>query len=335
MKANAPAKQGDYPASVRDEAVRWLVRLRSGECAEAEREDFELWLRADEGHRKAYEDVEGHWRWMEAFRTRRFRAREEALRYRPPRRSIRLLAGMGAVALLGASLQFTASGSDGWYGMRTTRVTGRGEHEVVSLADGSTLELNTDTVVKTHINRWRRSVELVRGEAYFSVVHEESRPFEVKAGGGVIHDLGTAFDVRVQPERVLVAVDDGSVRVEARDSRVLVAGQQLAYTRSGEFMHVAETPIHDLTAWRRGMVVFRDRPLHEVLDELGRYRDIHVRLAESAPGTRHLSGSFRTDDLDGALRQIAATLSLRLRHAGAADVLLEPFPQPHRRHGTP
>jgi transmembrane sensor len=310
---------------LRNAAVTWLVRLNSRECPEYEHAAFERWLNISEANRRVYNEVEAQWLSMEAFRSRRFRARDEALRYRPPRRAAGRVAELALAASVLAALGLTALSPEGWYGVGTLYQTAKGGHEIVTLADGSTLELNTNSLAKVRINGWRRSVELLRGEAYFKVVHEERRPFLVKAGNGEVRDLGTAFNVYARPDRVEVTVDDGSVQVEAHGSRVLVAGQRLAYGRRGEFLWVEKEKDDDLqaTAWREGQIVFRDRPLEEVLREISRYHDTSVRLADTGLGSLHVSGIFRADDLDGTVNTIAMTLNLHVNRLAQNSIVLE------------
>ncbi len=317
-------KHPESSDKLRDAAVNWLVRLNSKECPESERTAFERWLNADEANRRAYTEVEAHWRWMDAFRLRSFRARDEALSYRPPRRAAGRIAELALAASVLAAIGLTALTPAGWYGVGATYQTARGGHESVILGDGSTLELNTNTIAKVRINRWRRSVELLRGEAYFKVIHDEQRPFVVKAGNGEVRDLGTAFNVYARPERVEVTVDDGSVRVEAHGSRVLVAGQRLAYGRRGEFLALEKEGDEDQpTAWRQGQIVFRDRPLSEVLQEISRYHDTRVRLADEGMGSLHVSGIFRTDDLNSTVDTIAKTLNLHAHRLSQDSIVLE------------
>lgn len=313
----------DDPDRLRDEAVRWQVRLRSGGCDNPERKAFDHWLRASPRHREAYDYAETQWRWMEGFKFRSFRARDEALRYRPPRRSLRKLASVVAASSLLAALGLTAFTPDGWYGVGATYLTAKGGRETVTLADGSRLELNTNTAAKVHINHWLRSVELVRGEAYFHVAHDEDKPFEVRAGAGLVRDLGTAFEVYVQPHRVLVAVDEGSVQVEARGSRVLVAGQQLAYAHRGDFILDTGMDLAALTAWRQGQIVVRDRSLNELLEEIDRYHDTRIRLSNPAQGRLKVSGTFPTGNLESILNTIVMTLPLRVSRSGEAEIVLE------------
>jgi transmembrane sensor len=260
---------------------------------------------------------------MEQFKASNFKTRDEALRIVPgPRLSapaIGRLGRRGAAARLGT----TAVSPEGWYGIREIYIAAKGDRRNVTLADGSRLELNTDSQATVHINRWRRTVELARGEAFFTVFHDPDRPFEVRAENGVIRDIGTEFEVYIQPERVLVAVQEGSVRVEAKSRRDPVADQQIAYTRSGNFEPVAGRDIAGVTAWRRGQLAFRARPLGEVLAEAGRYHDTKIRLTDETLRDLPVSGIFRTANLDAILNTITMTLPVKSVRIGEREILLQ------------
>jgi transmembrane sensor len=310
---------------LRDEAIEWLIRLRAPECSDADRRACDLWLAKSPQHRAAYAQAEMQWQWMEQFKSRRFSAREEALRYRPKKKMVSMPFMVFAVA---ASLLLVcgivAFGPNGWYGVRTSYMAAKGARETVVLDDGSRLELNTDSEIKVRLSRWQRSVELVRGEVFFNVAHDGERPFEVRAAGGRITDIGTAFEVYLQPETVLVAVQEGSVRVDGYGSRNLVAGQQITYNRRGEFSLESAREISELTAWRQGQVVFHDRPLSEVLSEIGRYHDTRIRISDPKQRSLRVSGVFRTARLDAVLDIITTTLPVKAERIGEHEILLKP-----------
>jgi transmembrane sensor len=309
---------------LRDEAIEWLARLRAPSCNEAERRACSLWLAQSPQHRAAYAQAEAQWQWMEQFKSRNFRAREEALRYRPKNKlTPKRLGVFASAAALLLACGMTSFVPGGWYGVRASYQAAKGARESVVLEDGSRLEINSDSEVKVHLNRWRRSVELVRGEVYFNVVHDSERPFEVRARGGHITDIGTEFDVYLQPETVLVAVQEGSVRVDAHGSRDLVAGQQISYNRQGDFAVAPSQNIAELTAWRQGQVIFHDRPLSEVLSEIGRYYDMNIRISDPKQRNLRVSGVFRTANLDATLNIITATLPVKAERIGEHEILLK------------
>src|SRR3979409_493935 len=92
--------------------------------------------------------------------------------------------------------------------------TGIGGHRIVPLVDGSRIELNTATILRTMISKKRRDVWLDRGEAFFEVAHIEASAFVVHAGPRMITVVGTQFSVRRDGDKVTVAVLKGRVRVE-------------------------------------------------------------------------------------------------------------------------
>src|SRR5262249_55442924 len=92
--------------------------------------------------------------------------------------------------------------------------TGIGERSLVVLADGSKLTLNTSSAIHADFTGRERRVTLVRGEAYFDVAKDPTRPFIVTARSRNVIAVGTAFDVRLQDRQVKVTLVEGKVRVE-------------------------------------------------------------------------------------------------------------------------
>ncbi|MGZ8171640.1 MULTISPECIES: FecR family protein [Methylobacter] len=316
MKTTPPS-----PDSVHAQAVDWLLRIRSENCPETERHAFNTWLEESASHRQAYETVLAQWEWMEPFKAMNFPARDAALRYRG--KSPRRLFIYSAAATLLLAMGLTAFMPNGWLGIPHTYVAEKGDRQTVTLADGSRIELNTESEVRVHFNRWQRSVEIIKGEAFFTVNHDAERPFEVRAGSGRIRDIGTAFEVYIKPEHVIVAVQEGIVEVQASGTRELTAGQQLAFSNSGEFQALQAQDVAGLTAWRQGNLVFRNRRLDDVLAEVGRYHDTRVRLHNETLGKLRVSGTFHTAELNDTLNAIAAILPVNIDHVGTHEIVLK------------
>ena len=316
MKTTPPS-----PDSVHAQAVDWQLRIRSENCPETERHAFNTWLEESASHRQAYETVLAQWEWMEPFKAMNFPARDAALRYRG--KSPRRLFIYSAAATLLLAMGLTAFMPNGWLGIPHTYVAEKGDRQTVTLADGSQIELNTESEVRVHFNHWQRSVEIIKGEAFFTVNHDAERPFEVRAGSGRIRDIGTAFEVYIKPEHVIVAVQDGIVEVQASGKRELTAGQQLAFSNSGEFQALQAQDVAGLTAWRQGNLVFRNRRLDDVLAEVGRYHDTRVRLQNETLGKLRVSGTFHTAELGDTLNAIAAILPVNIDHVGTHEIVLK------------
>lgn len=312
--------------ALRDQAIAWLLQVREAPADANLQQAFADWLAADTAHRLAYEQAQAQWAWMERFKDQRFRARDEALRYRPsarhPVQGRLAVCGAAAAILLGVGLALFSP--QGWYGMPHHYSVGKGQKQTIALSDGSSLEMNTDTELRVRFNRHERRVELLRGEAFFNVIHDTERPFVVHAANVSIRDIGTAFDVYRQAEQVSIAVQEGVVEVEGRQQRQqLNAGQQMAIGNDNRFIPLAQADVASATAWRQGLLVFRGRRLAEVLAEIARYHDVQIRLPDQKLAELKVNGSFRTEQLDNMLNAVANLLPLNVKRVGEREIVLE------------
>ncbi|MDD1622596.1 MAG: FecR family protein [Methylococcaceae bacterium] len=310
----------------RDQAIAWLLRLRDAPADTLLEQAFAEWLAANPAHPLAYQQAEAQWAWMDAFKGQGFRARDEALRYRPPvhKPLWRGLAGYGMAATVLLGVGWAMFSPQGWYGLPRSYGTDKGQRQSLALSDGSHLELNTDTEVRVHFNHHQRHVDLVRGEAFFEVGHDVERPFTVHVGNVLIRDIGTAFDVYKQSGQISVAVREGVVEMEGQgERREVSAGQQLAYDNGGRFVEVSQADIASATAWRQGLLLFRGRRLAEVLAEIGRYHDVDIRLPDPKLADLRVNGSFRTEQLDNMLNAVATLLPVNVKRIGEKEIVLE------------
>ncbi|KQS27869.1 FecR family protein [Dyadobacter sp. Leaf189] len=114
-----------------------------------------------------------------------------------------------------ASAQQSQQGAD-----REWIVNNTPRSKLIQLADGSTVFLKPGGAVRYPANFGpdRRDVEL-RGEAFFEVAPDKSKPFYVSAGGTITKVLGTSFSVRAlnAESETVVAVVSGKVNVSRAD----------------------------------------------------------------------------------------------------------------------
>jgi transmembrane sensor len=186
-----------------------------------------------------------------------------------------------------------------------TYATQVGGSQQVRLADGSRMELNTNTRVRAEVTSTSRTVTLDSGEAYFDVVHDEKRPFVVYAGNRRITDLGTRFSVYRKNDDVRVTVQEGRVRVDvlgspAISSPVVAEGGHAVIARGAETLLIAKSPkdISNDLSWRGGMLVFNQQTLSEVAEQFNRYNNQQIVVEGGARRIR-IGGSFRQDNVAG------------------------------------
>ena len=303
-------------AAAPGEAARnWVTRLASGDMDDAEMARFKAWLAADPGHRRAFDEARALWQ--------RAGAVEDVftISHRPWHRRAAIRAGL-AVGALAASLALVVGFDDMTSSLRADYATAAGAQRSVTLADGSTVHLNTDSAIALRFTEGERRVELLRGEALFDVARDSERPFRVLAQGGVTQAIGTAFVVRDEGERVVVSVTAGHVAVTSPEADAAPttatlaakAGERVAYRHSEAPQFVGAVAPADAAPWRDGRLVMEGVPLANAIAELDRYKPGRILLLGDPSRYRPVSGVFALDQLGQALDGLAATHNLQVIH---------------------
>ena len=282
-----------------EEALAWLARLHSGEETDTDWHLYADWKAIDQAHADAAARAEQIWDRLGS-----------ALR--PSRKGGKILGGVGiALLLVGASASLGALGPpSGWF---ADEATGFGERRTVELADGSSIVLDSATSLDIAYSGRERRIVLRDGQVYVTVLPDPARPFIIEAGGGAVQALGTAFNVRMAHDGVRVGVTQHSVRVSAPDtpSVDVEQGQGVGFTR-----RAIDTPapidIAVVTAWTHGEIVFDDRPLGEVVTEIGRYRSGSVVFTDAALKRLTVTGVVNTADTDDFFDALEQTLPVRV-----------------------
>ena len=291
-----------------DEAVTWFAHLREDG---ADRAAFEAWIAASPAHEAAYAKVRRLWQspalsaalghFDQALPTGKTRkpARFHARRWMLAA-SLLLMAGWGLVA---------TGLPERWQADYTTAA---GEQRNITLADGSTVTLNTDSVLALAFDDGQRGVRLLAGEAYFHVQPDSARPFTVQAGPASVRVVGTRFSVRAG-DGTRVEVESGTVACSNGEGQSVpvTAGQQVTVTRQGVTPPV---PFDSATrlAWVKGRMIFSDQPLAEVVQELDRYRPGAIFIANPALARLRVTGNYKLGDSTAILQALADISGARI-----------------------
>ncbi|AEG01268.1 FecR family protein [Methylomonas methanica] len=316
------------PGDPSEQAIYWLTLLTSGEADAKHRLAFQFWLEEQEAHRRAWQEAQTMWQDMAQLTEADFadlqideRAAGNVATIRPAkRRHFNPNHWAMAACLLFSVLLWQTD----WSGFFAEYTTSAGEQQSLRLADGSTVLLNTDSAVSVDYSDTGRRVTLHRGQAWFQVVADVGRPFEVVARHGVIRALGTAFDVAEQEERVVVTVYEHAVRVTLDNGETLASlpeGASVSYRQSLEPIR-EQVNVKETAAWHRRQLIFHNRPLREVVAELNRYRKGHIFIADAGLNELRLTGVFDTNEQHEALRMIQENLGLNAYSIADRWVLL-------------
>jgi len=306
-------------------ASRWLERAALGSMTENDIEAFEDWKSQALAHRVAYVRLEAAWQ-----RTERLAAlrkpmldRSAASKDLSLTRNVKHVAAFAAMLLVGAGLIFeTQRPRDIRY---TTDI---GNREIVSLADGSHIELNTNSSVRVKLSDSRREVILDKGEAYFDVAHDAARPFSVTASGHRITDIGTKFSVRQDADKVEVSLIEGKAKIDLsasaplRRSEMLLPGDIAIATADRITVHkLSVRSMSDQLGWRRGVIVFDNTPLAAAVEEVNRYNRTKLVIADPAVSHLTISGTFPADNFQIVVDAAKDVYGLRAENRGDAIVI--------------
>ena len=211
--------------------------------------------------------------------------------------------------------------------------TAIGAQKKFTLADGSIVTLNTNSRIDVEIREHYRDVHLVRGEAYFDVVHDKTRPFTVYANKYVVRDIGTAFAVHLLDRGLVnVRVTKGSVEIAApareasggaKSLGIIGAGQDIVFGQRIERAAVmSEAELSRKLAWRQGQLIYSGQPLAEVLADVSRYSDIQIELADPDLRTLPVGGAFSVNQTEAIIAALENNFGIHAEWIDARHVRL-------------
>ncbi|WP_165186073.1 FecR family protein [Caulobacter soli] len=302
-------------------AARWLLRREDADWSAEDQARLDAWLDAAPAHKVAYWRLEQGWQRLDRLAALRAPASvapspRALLAWRPAA----LAAACAVMLVLGGTLVSRA-----YLPVEKSYATEVGGRAVVPLPDGSKVELNTATRLRAAVHSKTREVWLDRGEAYFEVAHDKSRPFVVHAGTKTVTVLGTKFSVRREGDRVEVAVVEGRVRVA--DSRPTHSPAPAPDLTRGEIVIaqgpstlVAEKSVDRVTSelgWRQGVIYFDQSTLGEAAREFNRYNRKQVVVDDAELARMRIGGNFEATDVDAFLRLLQQAYGLKIDDDGA------------------
>jgi transmembrane sensor len=190
-------------------------------------------------------------------------------------------------------------------------VTARGQRASIQLADGTDLTLGPASTVNVAADFGTTSRELTLvGEAHFNVQHDPAKPFRVHTKNGTAEDLGTEFVIDAYPQSNSTQVVVASGKV-ALAGTALTRGQLGKLDRSGLVSVTSNVDLDSYFSWTHGRLKFRDTPLSQAIERLGRWYDLDITIADPKAAKLPLTASFKDESIAQMLKVIDLTLNLR------------------------
>lgn len=303
-------------------AADWLARRDDADWSVEDQEALDGWLEESFANKAAFWRLEEGWRradrivslGMESQYAGGFRRKLVEV-WKP----LALAASLALVTFTGVTE--ISRQSEGPKGQEIATVVGG--HKIVQLADGSSIELNTATLIRASVTSQNREVWLQRGEAFFDVLHSEKIPFVVHAGPKTVTVMGTKFSVRLDGDKVTVAVLNGRVKVSEageaeQTSATLVPAGAIVVTEPNATLlsEKAPTTVQAEMAWRDGQLIFRNDTLAEAAAEFNRYNERKLVVTGQAASLK-IGGSFKASNVDGFARLLRDAYGLNVEASDA------------------
>jgi transmembrane sensor len=331
-------------AAIDGTAADWLARRGRG-LTPREQAEFSRWLAADAAHRAAFAELARTWRALDGVKAIRLPGGRRLDDNLPPvggyRRGRLVFFASAFAAAAALAVMFFARPPAAPTGVvaqgATTEVGG---FKIMSLPDGSVVQLNTDSAVEIRYTGTERRAYLLNGEASFDVARDAARPFIVRARSVTVRAVGTAFNVRLRPAACEVLVTEGRVRVDSFTSGesllpgagsraeppVLAAGERvvvdlapppavspeiISVVAVGRTAVVLPEDIRRELAWQDRRLEFESTPLSEVVAEFNRHNHHKLVVADPRLAGRRFGGSFSAGNAEAFVRLLETRFGVK------------------------
>lgn len=316
-------------AALRAEALDWLRRLHGGEASHADAEAVARWRARSPAHAEEFAEVQLFWSVLgDAARKAQSDLALSSPASRPGRHIGRraFLAGGAALAASAAGAMVLRPPLGLWPSaveLAADYRTRTGERRQIEIENLAAVELNTRTSIDLPPpTEGGARIELIAGEAAIATRDGADLDLVVIAGNGRVASRAGSFNIRKDGPSVSVSCISGAVTVSCGDRTVALRDrQQVAYDAEGT-QDVAAIDPEVITAWQRGLLMFRRALLSHVIEEVNRYRSGRVVLLDAALGRRQVVANFRLDRIEDVVDFISKAMGIPIRSLPGGVVLV-------------
>jgi transmembrane sensor len=339
-------------------AMGWLIRTETPDCTSDQREAFQRWLDEDVSHRvavavasKSRERIDR----LSSLRPVDGRVDPDLLlspEYMPrPMKRVRIVDGekspprnrgpgrlrlfafvaVGAASVCGFSVI-------GWYANRQLNwenyETHIGGKETSPLPDGTSVTLNTDSLLRVRMTSETREIKLIRGEAVIEATHNDGRPFRLLVGNTVLQTSGAEFDIRRRESgQIDVIVSNGNVSAEtvetfltfpvnaAQPTQSVIAAGYMASISPGD-IQVSRLDADERarkTSWLDNVLDFRGETLAEEAEQFNRYNRRKIVIEDPRIAGRRFGGVFHDTDPESFVAALSHFIDIKATTVAGED----------------
>lgn len=319
----------------------WVAKLDGHDLTSAEKTDFNEWLHRSPKHRQEFQTYAEPWdAFDESWREEAFANNDNptmgALWNKAKYASA--IAATVAIVFLSSLFLVDHQNTQSHPAFYSSEI---GHQKTVALGDGSQIQLNTNSQIEVLFSDHNRKIRLIKGEAWFDVAHDKTKPFLVYAGTGVVKAVGTAFAVQLHNDNIEVTVTEGRVELaayakETEDIHIDVmpenkpkvlaqieAGQRAEFDTVIEIIETVPTDVIEKElSWQSGLLIFDGESLEDVVKDFSRYTNIEFVITNSEIRDMKITGYFQTNNTTAFLNTLGNNFDIKVEHVNDKEVYL-------------
>lgn len=343
-----PQMPSNAADQVQIEAASWIAQLDKGKLSASDQLALAEWMARSPKHQQTLRHMSKLWSRVDTILDEAIIPKSSVNIWKVIKswisvRPVAFLSTMTATfALIIASTVFLSPhmASDNPVDFQVYQVA-KGDKATHGLGDGSTIHLNTDTLVEVQYTKNMRALRLLRGEAFFEVAPDSKRPFHVYAGRSRVAAIGTAFSIKMDGESVDVIVTEGKIRfdrvgethgktlkqveksVKANTPVYMEAGHTMEFDdKIQKVAEIDEDIIEKKFAWQRGEIIFSGDSLENVVDEMNRYSSKAIVISDKDLRMLRVSGTFKSDDISAILQALEVAMGIEVDEDSGTAIYL-------------
>jgi len=310
------------------EAADWLTHLQSCEFTEQDHTKLKQWQQQSTMHQAAWqraESVLGTFNKVPALLGRNTLSQADNISRRHALKTF-------ALVLMTTPALYLTYQQKPWQEWQADLRTNTGERLSKTLSDGTRIVLNTNTSLNIAFSATERRITLLEGEILIttgnesinevltnknsSQTHTTKRPFIVSTSQGNMRALGTRFSVRqLKGDRenlTQLSVFESAVEITPANTQnkvVVQSGEQRLFSNTN--IQAAQPINEDALLWEKGMLLAKNMPLGELVNELSRYRSGILRC-DAKVANIIVSGAFNINNPQVSLDLLEKTLPIKI-----------------------
>lgn len=311
-----------------------IGKVLSGEATSEEVREVESWRAASDENQKHYTDMQlifakaasNHvkidfdadeaWRKVQK---KLIRTKTRTINWQP----LRIAAGIVLIVTAGIfGYRFL-----GQQKIQTVAFSTQNKVATNTLPDGSTAVLNKQSSIEFTYNPREKTRKVkLKGEGYFDVKHEETKPFVIEADEALVRDIGTSFNIKSYHDKdtVEVVVQSGIVQFYTlNDPGMMInAGETGYYSKSTKTFSKLEKADTNVLAYKTRVFAFHATDLRSAIEQINDVYDSKIKLSNDIIANCQVTVTFRNNELDEIVEILAETLGLTVERTDQNEIIL-------------